>query len=220
MKALLAAIALAFVPTLIQALNLAPVFSANMNQHTLKENTPVRSIVYTLAGQDPEGSRVRFGLSGTDLLTVDPVTGSVRVNQAIDRESRGVNDNEVRLVVTIQDEPEEGAPPNVVRVPITVIILDENDNAPVFQGTPYKASVAEDTPVGSTLFQALEVTDADLVGDVLDVQCVHRDGYDIGVCDSFDIQPRRLETDHDMFRGSVILKQPLDYRYTFKDNQQ
>ena len=59
------------------------------------------------------------------------------------------------------------------------------------------------------------MTDADLVGDVLDVQCVHRPGFDEGVCDSFEIQPRRLETDHDMFRGSVILKKPLDYRYSF-----
>ena len=79
-------------------------------------------------------------------------------------------------------------------------------------GLPYKASIAEDTPVESTLFQAIEVTDADLVGDVLDVQCVHRPGFEEGVCDSFEIQPRRLETDHDMFRGSVILKKPLDYR--------
>ena len=78
-----------------------------------------------------------------------------------------------------------------------------------------QASIAEDTPVASTLFQAIEVTDADLVGDVLDVQCVHRPGFDEGVCDSFEIQPRRLETDHDMFRGSVILKKPLDYRYFF-----
>ncbi len=114
--------------------------------------------------------------------------------------------------MTIQDEPEEGAPPNVVTVPISVIILDENDNEPVFQGTPYKASVPEDTPVGSTLFQGLEVTDRDLVGEVLDVRCVVRDDYDPDVCDYFDIRPRRLETDHDMFRGSVVLKQPLDYR--------
>ena len=113
--------------------------------------------------------------------------------------------------------PQDGQrEPNVVRVPISVIILDENDNQPMFRGLPYKASIAEDTPVASTLFQAIEVTDADLVGDVLDVQCVHRPGFDEGVCDSFEIQPRRLETDHDMFRGSVILKKPLDYRYLFE----
>ncbi len=196
-----------------KGLNLAPVFVNNMNQHTIKENTPVGSIIYTLSGQDPEGSRVRFGLSGTELLSVEPTTGAVTVVSEIDREI--VDDNEVRLVVTIEDEPQEpGQPPNVVRVPISVIILDENDNEPVFQGLPYKASIREDIPVESTLFQALEVTDADLVGDVLDVQCIHRPGFEEGVCDSFEILPRRQETDHDMFRGSVVLKKPLDYRYT------
>ena len=192
-------------------LNLAPVFVDNMNQHTIKENTPVGSIIYTLKGEDPEGSRVRYGLSETDLLSVDPITGAVKVVKDIDREA--VERNEVRLKVTIEDEPQDGGqPPNVVTIPISVLILDENDNEPVFRGLPYKALVAEDTPVGSTVFQALEVTDRDLVGDVLDVQCVHREGYEEGICDGFEIQPRRLETDHDMFRGSVVLKKPLDYR--------
>ena len=130
----------------------------------------------------------------------------------IDREK--LKSNNVLLRVSIQDEPEDGQRiPNIVEVPISVIILDENDNEPKFQGLRYQASLAEDTPVGSTIFQGIEVTDEDQVGDVLDVQCVHRPGFDEGVCDSFEIQPRRLETDHDMFRGSVILKKPLDYRY-------
>lgn len=197
--------------SLANGLNLAPVFTDNMNQHRIKENTPVGSIIYTLSGQDPEGSRVRYGLTGTDLLSADAITGAVTVVREIDREA--VEGNEVRLVVTIADEPQEsGQPPNVVTVPISVIILDENDNQPQFQGLPYKATIREDIPVESTLFQAIEVTDKDLVGDVLDVQCVHREGFEEGICDSFEIEPRRLETDHDMFRGSVVLKKPLDYR--------
>ncbi len=79
------------------ALNLAPVFTANMNQHTLKENTPVGSIIYTLEGKDPEGSRVRYGLSGTDLFSVDALTGAVTVEQAIDREVIALTNNEVRM---------------------------------------------------------------------------------------------------------------------------
>ena len=43
-------------------LNLPPYFTADMNQHTLVENTPVGSPVYTLEGQDPEGSQVKFGI--------------------------------------------------------------------------------------------------------------------------------------------------------------
>ena len=101
---------------------------------------------------------------------------------------------------------------SIYRVRISVIILDENDNKPVFQALPYKASIREDLAIGSILFQELEVTDKDLVGDVLEVQCVHRPGFEEGICDGFEIRPRRLETDHDMFRGSVVLKKPLDYR--------
>ena len=39
------------------------------------------------------------------------------------------------------------------RVRISVIILDENDNEPVFQALPYKASIREDLAIGSILFQ-------------------------------------------------------------------
>ena len=87
----------------VEGLNLAPFFTADMNQHTLMENTPVGSVIYTLKGEDPEGSAVKFGLTGTDKLSVDPTTGEVRVEKPIDRESRAdFNDNEIRLMVIIE----------------------------------------------------------------------------------------------------------------------
>lgn len=81
-----------------------------------------------------------------------------------------------------------------------------------FQGTPYKTSLNEDTPVGTTIFRAIEATDKDLIGEVLEVKCIIKEGFNDDLCDFFDIVPRVRETDHDMFRGSVILKKPLDYR--------
>jgi len=54
--------------------------------------------------------------------------------------------------------------------------------------------------------------DVDKTGEVLDVRCVVRKGYADDACDAFQILPRNRETDHDMFRGNVVLKQPLDYR--------
>ena len=48
----------------VDGLNFAPSFTADMNQHTLRENTPVGTVVYTLAGEDPEGSPVTFGIKG------------------------------------------------------------------------------------------------------------------------------------------------------------
>ena len=50
--------------------NLAPVFDQNMNQHRIKENTPVGSVIYNLSGTDPEGSTVRYGLSGKIIYLV------------------------------------------------------------------------------------------------------------------------------------------------------
>ena len=68
---------------------------------------------------------------------MDPNTGAVTVVQDIDRES--LSENDLRLIVSVQDEPKDGQrEPNVVKVPISVIILDENDNQPMFRGLPYK----------------------------------------------------------------------------------
>jgi len=199
------------VQTSILALNLPPYFIKDMNQYTLEENTPVGSPVYTLEGADPEESPIRFGIEGTDKFLVDAVTGVVTVAQPIDRESQsGISDNEIRFSVVIQDKVDEGMD-NVVKVPISVIILDLNDNPPQFSGIPYKATVNEDTPVGTTIYRAIEAQDIDLVGEILDVICLPSN-FGSDLCDYFAIVPRTQDTDIDMFRGSIVLKKPFNYR--------
>ena len=87
------------------AINLAPYFEADMNQLRLPENTPIGKVIYTLKGIDPEGSPVKYGIKGTDKLSVDSISGDVTVIQKIDRETRNdVSDNEIRLTVTVEDE--------------------------------------------------------------------------------------------------------------------
>ena len=77
-----------------------------------------------------------------------------------------INWYETNESLSYQDEVGEGeGRPNVVQVPISVIVLDENDNAPVFRGVPYKASVNEDTPVGTTVFQVCATTLSNYQGD-------------------------------------------------------
>ncbi len=77
-----------------------------------------------------------------------------------------------------------------------------------FRGTPYKATVNEDTPVGTTIFSALEAHDTDLVGDILEVRCLTPPD----LCTYFDIVPRTRDTDIDMFRGAIALRRPFNYR--------
>ena len=61
-----------------------------------------------------------------------------------------------------------------------------------------------------SLFQAQDV---DLVGDILDVQCLPPlDESQDDLCDYFEIRPRPRDTDIDMFRGSIVLNRPFDYR--------
>lgn len=77
--------------------------------------------------------------------------------------------------VTIKDQVSaDGADSindNVVQVPITVIVSDENDNEPEFQNVPYETDVLEDAAVGTTVFAGILVTDRDTVGETLNVSC-------------------------------------------------
>lgn len=66
--------------------NLPPVFTQDMNNLALSESTPVDTIVYTLAGYDPEEGNVTFGLIGSDNFDVNPKTGEVKIVKELDRE--------------------------------------------------------------------------------------------------------------------------------------
>lgn len=58
-----------------------------------------------------------------------------------------------------------------MRLPISVIILDENDNAPTFNHTPYEGLVSEESQIGTTVFKWIHVEDLDKVGEPLEVRC-------------------------------------------------
>lgn len=175
-----------------------------MDQLVLPESAAVGSTVYRLEGADPEGSPLRFGLAGTDRFEVDPATGDVRVARPLDREQ---NDT-LRFFVTLEDQVEGGATNNVVQVPITVIVLDDNDNPPVFRGIPYEVTVPEDTPVGTTIFPKIQVEDLDLVGDSLEVKCSDLPQLP-DACTKFEVVTHN--TSERSFLGSIILRHPLDY---------
>lgn len=150
--------------------NLPPVFSMDMNNQALYESTSVGEVVYRLEGYDPEGSPVRYGLVGTDRFSVNPITGEVTIAKPLDRE---VNDT-LRFLVTLEDVTNGTGNNNIVQVPISVIILDDNDNAPVFKNVPYESTVPEDTPVGSTVFKGILVHDPDSVGETIEVKCINQ----------------------------------------------
>lgn len=73
----------------------------------------------------------------------------------------------MKFTVTLQQKNTD----DVVKLPISVIILDENDNAPIFKNTPYEGSVSEESQIGFTVFKWIHVEDLDKVGEPLEVKC-------------------------------------------------
>lgn len=99
----------------------------------INENVPPGTFVNTLRAVDPEGLNVTYGLYGTPLLKVDAVTGTITTVSTIDREVIG---DSIRFYVTVEDtvaDPEDSHDKsNLITVPVTVTIVDLNDNAPKF----------------------------------------------------------------------------------------
>ncbi|KAG4077206.1 hypothetical protein HA402_016193 [Bradysia odoriphaga] len=179
----------------------------DMNNLALSEATPVGSIVYKLEGFDPEGSEVMYGLIGTSNFMVNPKTGDVEVVKALDRELHDT----LSFLVTIKDrlDPDHDSEnDNLVKVPINVIILDENDNAPSFQNVPYECEISEDALPGTTVFDSIWVTDKDKVGENLNVTCLAQ-SQNLNACQIFSVEA--LKSEQDFLKAVVVLKEPLDY---------
>ena len=73
------------------------------------EDTPVGSTVYTLVGQDPEGSKIFYTISG-DYFSADLNTGVVTLKKPLDRETIP----KIDVVITIQDESIREIPENLI----------------------------------------------------------------------------------------------------------
>ncbi|KAF5278616.1 hypothetical protein FQA39_LY00658 [Lamprigera yunnana] len=186
--------------------NFPPIFTQEVNNLVLSENTPQNTVVYRLEATDPENSTVKYGLYGTDLFKVNPTSGDIIVVKNLDHE---VNDT-LNFFVTVEDEVKD-APVggnNIVELPVTVIILDENDNEPKFQNVPYNVFVNEDTIIGTTIFSDIFVTDADTVGDSIEVECINLSNAD-DTCSIFSIIT--IDSAQSSYNGSIVLNEKLDY---------
>ncbi|CAL4115826.1 unnamed protein product, partial [Meganyctiphanes norvegica] len=184
--------------------NLPPSFLKDMNLEVLNEDTPVGAAVYTLQATDPEEGPIKYGLTGSDRLKVNPETGVVTVTRPLDREIMDT----LRLVVTAEDEVPGAQSNNIVQLPISLIILDANDNAPEFLQTPYETIVAEDAEPGTTVLPGIKLMDKDQVGEVIKISCAPLDQDSEG-CDVFEVVPSHTSSRE--FSGALVLRKRLSY---------
>lgn len=120
------------------------------------ENAPSNLVVMAIKAIDRDEGRngyVEYSLRDDDNLpfTLGPVDGLLRVSGSLDREQR----SNYTLEVTAKDR---GEPPRSSSTIISVTVLDENDNSPVFEPRQYFSTIAENASIGASVLQVSEIT--------------------------------------------------------------
>ncbi|XP_033646357.1 protocadherin Fat 4-like [Asterias rubens] len=119
-----------------------PEFQATDYHAVLSEGEPIGSFVESLTATDADSGLnavIVYSISaGNDLqwFEIDSETGLVTTKAQLDREVASV----IELNITAIDQ---GVQPMSSSTTLTVTILDENDEAPVFTNPPYTTSVPE-----------------------------------------------------------------------------
>lgn len=131
----------------------APEFTSP-NQTSIAENAALNTVVTTIKAVDLDEGRngyVEYALeppANNELLpfSLGPVDGVLRVAGPLDREVRA----NYTLRVSARDR---GEPIRSSSQSVEVLVLDVNDNAPVFEPRQYSASVAENASIGASVLQ-------------------------------------------------------------------
>ncbi|XP_065266026.1 protocadherin gamma-A12-like [Emys orbicularis] len=141
----------------------APRFQEDELEFRISELAAVGTRYYLEGAQDADvgtNSVQGYYLSSNKHFSLDVQTGAdgdkyaeLVLEKSLDREEQAVHD----LILTATDG---GDPVRSGTAQIRVIVLDANDNAPVFSQPVYKVNVLENVPIGSLLL-AVNATDPD-----------------------------------------------------------
>ncbi|KAM6907626.1 protocadherin Fat 3 [Xenentodon cancila] len=138
-----------------------PFFSSTNYMASVYENAAPKALLTRLQASDPDEGLNRtlvYSLADSlnEFFSIDPVTGVVILEKSLDRERQ----DSYRLRVQVTDRAgQQGALSS--QVGLTILVLDVNDNAPVFQRKDYAVTVPEDVAVGTELLRVL-ATSADI----------------------------------------------------------
>ena len=145
--------------------DVSPVFDLAMYFGEVQENVPSGTSVLTVRALDrDEGSNanVTYSIvpneqlvpifSVNPLFSIDSNTGEIYVNEVIDFELQPI----ITFTVEARDQ---GMPILTSNTTVSVSVVDENDNSPVFNQTSYEAAVPENEV--NYLVVTIEANDAD-----------------------------------------------------------
>ncbi|KAJ8022829.1 Cadherin-23 [Holothuria leucospilota] len=154
--------ALAFVRITIRDVNdNAPVFDEGLYIGVILEGTSASTILSITATDHDEGGNgtVTYSFESGEQVEspffLNPETGALSTTASLDREQQGSYEFRVQA----RDNPEYGDP-MISQVAVTVIVLDINDNPPVFGESLYVLEIAENVTKTDVLIQ-ISATDED-----------------------------------------------------------
>ncbi|XP_031734609.1 cadherin-23 isoform X2 [Anarrhichthys ocellatus] len=153
-----------FVITILDENDNRPIFTRTSYRAEITENSEAGSTVTVLNGpvlaKDKDigpNAVAKYRLLGArvDLFTVDANSGVIRVRQGAKLDREAFQEPRVELFLVGEDIGGLNS-----SVPLTVTILDQNDNPPVFSPSSFSVRLPENSPSGVVVTQ-LSATDAD-----------------------------------------------------------
>ncbi|CAL8364079.1 unnamed protein product [Lota lota] len=131
----------------------APSFSSGVYVTSVPENAAPKALLTRVQASDRDqglNRTVVYSLvdSANGVFSIEPVSGVLVLERPLDRETQ--DSYQLRVQATDQ-AGQQGALAS--QVDLTVLVLDVNDNAPVFQRRDYTVTVPEDVAVGTEVLR-------------------------------------------------------------------
>ncbi|XP_071951311.1 protocadherin Fat 1-like isoform X2 [Antedon mediterranea] len=173
-----------------------PIFEPTIITEAFSENTPTGSLLTRVQAIDPdEGTNRQFVYSFIDsaggMFGIDRKLGIISLLKGLDREFRDTYNLTIQATDTQKSEMSSIAY-------LVVKVLDEDDNAPIFEYENYHVNVSEDVDVGASISKVLATSeDIEVItysitgGNEHGKFNIHPDSGLITVADTLDFEESR-----------------------------
>ncbi|XP_048031668.1 protocadherin Fat 3 isoform X3 [Megalobrama amblycephala] len=144
--------------TILDVNDNAPSFDFTRFMASVYESAAPKALLTRLQANDPDeglNRKIVYSLvdSADGMFSTDPSSGVVILEKSLDREVQDTY--QIRIKATDQ----AGADGSLsTEVDLTIVVLDVNDNPPVFQKQDYAATVPEDVTVGTEVLRVFATT--------------------------------------------------------------
>ncbi|KAK3739519.1 hypothetical protein QZH41_016191, partial [Actinostola sp. cb2023] len=191
----------------------APKYTNQNTTFVVMENAARGTQVGVVMATDADvGENARIGykivVGSGGVFVINPTNGAITVYGSIDRESKATYPLTIRA-------SDHGSPVMFTDKMFNIVVKDVNDNPPVFDKNPYRASINESSPVNSVVVK-VKTTDAD-VGPNAVVQYQIVSG---NIQDAFTIDPSTGEIstkttlDYETIANYILTVSAMDTKYT------